>query len=247
MRRLPPDSIPNRLRALRFANFARNAMPFWIWPLMTAPLAAHNAWWLLVLALLTAASLLHLVPFGRQTLLRKLAALQRRLPWFQQQAVTFCTPEQLPDLRAALTTEVVDCEELDGRGMHDTDSLLAAIERRFGARTFPAEPFERAVAILGKDVPGQQIRAIIWHAADELARSDVASLVTLLRGIDNLVGATRCTLVLFVVAERPRVDRSHGGASPSRHERADAESARAALTDAPDGAWWQPKPGEMAR
>lgn len=251
MRTLPHASIPLRLRRARLAQLGALSVSAAMMAFILGRGAGNPSPWALVaFAAVLALPLLILLPLGQSALLRPLKALRHRLPWFDAEVVTWCRPEQLGDLRAALQAEGVPVLEFDGATMCDVDSALAVVEARLGVRSFPAEPIARLVAILGKEDKGTKLRAVVWTHAEAIAQRDPASLFGIVKRFEQQLGMSQTTTLLFVAAPQPALRQGAQHAVPIvRGEGAEGreQPSREVLDEAPGDAWWKPQPGELTK
>ena len=88
--------------------------------------------------------------------------------------------------------------------------------------------------------------AIMWHNADASIRSNPAFVSTLIGEWSSLAPQLPIGLLMFLDLPDPVATTEQTTAAVLRGQPG-PDPDRANLKDAPDGAWWQPKPGELTQ
>lgn len=182
-------------------------------------------------------------PYGR------LKRLRRELPWFRLQPVTCHALAAEPALPATLARNGYTTIELDGTAIRSPSDLATALQSAFGAMRFPSDPAAKCASILMR-AAGQRPRrrALIWRHAAESLRHDPGLVVEF--AAMWLAMAPTLPTGLLVFVDLPGATTPGDEAAPATLQRIGADAPEpdmAALTAAPRGAWWKPRPGELAK
>jgi hypothetical protein len=177
------------------------------------------------------------------SMLRTMKRLGADLPWFEMQPVTCHALGDGGDLLAALAKHGYRVVELDGRRIHSFADLAAALQEHTRPLRWPEDPRRRVRALLRQigTTPPRRC-AIVWRDVLAVAARDPAFVTAVLSECAAQAMTMPAGLLWFV--DLPAV------APPQREpvrlpEREPVSAERAALADAPDGAWWKPQPGEL--
>lgn len=217
---------------------ARNALLFFFLPcaLMIQIGRDLSGWWvgaILLFAGVTQIALL-LSAGGHRRFLVTAQQLHARLPWFRAEAFTWLGADQLPRLRDELTNTTMQVHEIDASSIRTADELATAIEQRFGARTFPADPVAKIVAILTKlGEKKRDAHAIVLLGADTFATHDAESLTRLVQNWTSTMHTITPHVLVFFVHTAPVA------ATP--------EPTATQMPNVKSEDWWQRRPGELVQ
>jgi hypothetical protein len=177
------------------------------------------------------------------SVLRTMKRLRNDLPWFELQPVTCHALGEVQDLHAVLERHGYRVVELDGRRIHSFADLAAALQEHTRPLRWPEDPRRRVRALLrqiGTTAPRRC--AIVWRDVLAVAARDPAFVTTVLSECAAQAMTMPAGSLWFV--DLPAV--APAEREPVRlPEREPVSAERAALADAPDGAWWKPQPGEL--
>lgn len=179
---------------------------------------------------------------GPIRVLRSFARLGERLHGFCGEPVTVHPLPAPGELRDALATEGYPMLELDGTEIATWSELATALEQHFGTCRAATTPRERVRASMQRAVTDDpRRRAIVWRDAHVSDRGTPGMVAALCAEWAAYAMTQPPSLLVFVDAPAP-VPAEHDDTSPTQ-----ARNDRLALADAPDGAWWKPRPGELTR
>lgn len=181
--------------------------------------------------------------------LATLLRVRRELPWFFPDCTVRHPLGSEPALRQILEREGIGVVELDGGRIASWTDLARDLQAAYGKRTFPADPEAKCVAILQAALAAKpRPKALLWHHAAETLRANPGLLLDVTTRFRALPHSHWSPFVLFV--DLPDVAEPPPAAAPRRLVGTGSaptdEVDRKVLAGAPDGAWWQPKPGELA-
>lgn len=181
--------------------------------------------------------------------LATLMRVRRDLPWFFPDCIVRHALGGEPALRQILERHGIGVAELDGGRIASWADLARDLQAAYGTRAFPGDPERKCVAILQAALAAKpRPKALLWRHAAATLQANPGLLLDVTARFRALPHSHWNPFVLFVdlpdVAEppAPAAPRRLVGVGSTPIEAAD----RKVLAAAPDGAWWQPKPGELA-
>jgi hypothetical protein len=223
-------------------------LPFWIVLIML--MRPSSAWsglaMLVILLVLLWFNLRHSFGYGP---LAKLMRVRHELPWFFPDCTVRHSLDGVPDLRTTLERHGIGVVELDGGGIANWTDLARDLQEAYGKRTFPADPQAKCIAILQAALgTNPRPKALLWRDANQTLRANPALLLDVMARFRALPHSHWSPFVLFV--DLPDQPEPPAGERPLRAVGVESipidEIDRKVLAAAPEGAWWQPKPGELA-
>lgn len=179
--------------------------------------------------------------------LKLINALYRDLHWFARAPVT-CHPLPKDGLFVeTLRKHDYQTIDLDGNRVHSWQDLSDALQPHTAPLKFPSDYHAHSLALLQQMATEKpRRRAIIWHNADASIRSNPAFVSTLIGEWSSLAPQLPIGLLMFLDLPDPVATTEQTTAAVLRGQPG-PDPDRANLKDAPDGAWWQPKPGELTQ
>lgn len=187
----------------------------------------------------------HLFGYGPYAALLR---LRKELPWFAPTPVLTHSIANTAELRQTCEREGFRVFEIDGAAIHNWHDLAQALEAELGPMRFPSEPRAKCQSLLYQAIGKAPFRKIlIWRQAGATAGNDpglVVEFTTL------WATASRSQWSPFVLLCDVPESAAPDLASPAPMHRPDVssdvpEASLAGLSQAPAGAWWKPKPGEL--
>lgn len=221
------------------------------WPILLFGVSVADApdefaagFWILLLALMLSFGgfwLWH--PHGDRRIGKEIDALRRSWRWFAGRAVTFApmpAPEQIEQAARPHGFRVI---ELDGRRLRSLADLSAALQTHTKPMRWPEEPLAHVLALLRQIAMGTPRRTLlVWRHANASLAHDPIMLANVVAEHSAQSVLLPLGLLVFVdlqpVAVAAPTSVMDEPAAPPPHE---------VLAAAPDGAWWKPEPGELAR
>ena len=179
--------------------------------------------------------------------LKLINALYRDLPWFARAPVT-CHPLPADDsLVETLTKHDYQIMQLDGNTIRSWQDLSEALQPHTAPLKFPSEYRAHCLALLQQMAMAKpRRRAIVWHNAAASSQHNPAFVGTLIGEWSSLAPQLPIGLLLFLDLPDPVVAANQAAATSLSRSQPGPDPDRSNLKDAPDGAWWQPTPGELA-
>lgn len=186
-------------------------------------------------------------PAGRARMLHSILKLQRAIPWFEAHPVTSQPMPTDAELDAMLRPEGYDRVTLDGATIRSWRDLADQLQQHTSPMKFPEEPRARTLSLLAQMSDETPRRVVVWRDAMRSVEANPALVSTFVGDWSSHAPTMRPGLLVFVdlpasadVEEAeplPKIERGDVGEAPDR----------SILQDAPEGAWWKPKPGELAK
>lgn len=182
----------------------------------------------------------------RSSHLRSIHELEKDLPWFGAEPVTVASLPPAEHLADALAKRGYESIELDGTRITSWQDLAEVMQEQVGSMTFPADPRQKVRALmtyLASEQPRK--RALIWRDASTAADQKPALVTSFASTWSAYALSLPPGLLVFV--DLPQHAEPNAPAEEPTLHRSDATSDpdRSILADAPDGAWWKPRPGEL--
>lgn len=186
-------------------------------------------------------------PAGRARMLHSIRRLQQTIPWFEAHPVT-CRP--LPEdevLDRLLAAEGYQRVTIDGGAITGWRDLAEQLQQHTSPMKYPEEPRARTLSLLAQMSDETPKRVIVWRDAMRSVAANPALVATFVGDWSSHAPTMRPGLLVFV--DLPAAVEAEPEQPPPTIERGDVgdEPDRSVLADAPDGAWWKPEPGELAR
>lgn len=227
------------------------ALRFSPWPILVFLLVLEpiGLWGLAVifLVLLTWLGVIsrHLFGYGPYAALLR---LRKELPWFAPTPVLTHSLANTAELHQTCERQGFRVFEIDGAAIRNWQDLAQALEAELGPMRFPSEPRAKCQALLHHAIGKPPFRKVlIWRQAGATARNDpglVIEFTTLWATVSQSFWSPFVLLCDVPDAAAPVL------AAPARAHRPEhpsdvPEASLAGLAQAPAGAWWKPKPGEL--
>lgn len=230
--------------------FGRTSAGFPIWIMLFVLMRPDGPWSVLamlgILLVLLWFQIRHSFGYGP---LAALLRVRRDLPWFFPDCTVRHPLGGEPALRTVLERHGIGVAELDGGRIASWNDLARDLQLVYGKRTFPADPRAKCAAILIAALEAKpRPKVLLWRNADETLRANPALLLDVTARFRALPHSHWSPFVLLVdLQDRPEPPAQ---ATPRRIVGAEStqphEIDRKVLAAAPEGAWWQPKPGELS-
>jgi len=177
-----------------------------------------------------------------------LLRLRKELPWLSPMPVLTQTIDDTANLRQTFEREGFRVFELDGATIRCWQDLADGLEAELGKMRFPSDPSAKCQALLYETIGKAPFRKVlIWRHAGLTAR-DNPGLVVEFTTIWAMVSSNHwspfqliCDVPDAAAQDLPAPARAH----LADHQSEVPEPSLAGLAEAPTGAWWKPKPGEL--
>jgi len=200
-----------------------------------------------VLAFATIAGIAYFLtrPSGRHRSLLALDKLQKAIPWFDAHPVTCRALPSDEQLDAQLEPHGYRRVTLDGADITSWTELCDALGAHTEALTIPKDARARCMTLMARISEESPRLVIVWRNAMASAAANPAMVAGFVASWSAHAPLLRAGVLVFVDLpgaaeveshrEAPRIERGDVGEAPDR----------SILEQAPDGAWWKPKPGEL--
>lgn len=174
--------------------------------------------------------------------------VRRELPWFFPAPVITHAIGSMAELRETFERHGFRVFELDGNAIRSWQDLADELEAALGKMRFPSDPRAKCQALLYQTIGKPPFRKVlIWRHASLTAR-DNPGLVVEFTTLWAMVSQSQLSPFLLIcdVPDTAAQDLpATARAQLADHQPEVPEVSLAGLAEAPTGAWWKPKPGEL--
>lgn len=177
-----------------------------------------------------------------------LLRLQKEISWFTPFPVITHAVDDREELRRTLERHGFRVFEIDGAAICTWQDLAQALEIELGPMRFPSEPRAKCQSLLYQAIGKAPFRKVlIWREAGATARNNpglVVDFTTLWATVSQSHWSP--FVLLCDVPESAAPDLTAPAPMHRPEHPSDVpEASLAGLAQAPAGAWWKPKPGEL--
>lgn len=174
--------------------------------------------------------------------------LRDAISWFDAEPVTVHPLPEQHELEALLAKHDYGTIELDGQSIRSWHDLAVALQEKTVRMEWPANDRQKVRAILTYlATEKHRQHVLIWRNASVAAQSNPALVPAMAADWSAHAPQLPPGLLVFIDLED---EDNPAPISPEQvlHRSGDgSEPDRSILKDAPDGAWWTPKPGELTQ